>query len=67
MNGDEVDLLPARMVKEFAYCPRLFYLQFVRAVGARSEAAARWTGSRGVDVTPRGDMARKSSLPHQPG
>ncbi|MGH8525540.1 MAG: CRISPR-associated protein Cas4, partial [Gammaproteobacteria bacterium] len=25
------DLLPARMVNEFVYCPRLFYLEWVEA------------------------------------
>ena len=30
MNGDQVALLPARMVNEFAYCPHLFYLEFVQ-------------------------------------
>jgi CRISPR-associated protein Cas1 len=29
--GVEVDLLPARMVNEFVYCPRLFYLEWVEA------------------------------------
>lgn len=27
----EADLLPARMVNEFVYCPRLFYLEWVEA------------------------------------
>jgi CRISPR-associated protein Cas1 len=27
----ELDLLPARMVNEFVYCPRLFYLEWVEA------------------------------------
>jgi hypothetical protein len=29
------DLLPARMVNEFVYCPRLFYLEWVegRTIG----------------------------------
>ncbi len=28
---DVPDLVPARMVNEFAYCPRLFYLEWVQA------------------------------------
>ncbi len=28
MDGD---LLPARMINEFVYCPRLFYLEWVEA------------------------------------
>lgn len=27
----DIDLLPARMVNEFVYCPRLFYLEWVEA------------------------------------
>jgi hypothetical protein len=37
------------------------------AGGPSASAAARWTDSRGVDVTPRGDIAREASLAHQPG
>jgi len=29
--GDVPDLVPARMVNEFAYCPRLFYLEWVQS------------------------------------
>ncbi len=28
---DDDDLLPARMVNEYVYCPRLFYLEWVQA------------------------------------
>ena len=28
---DIPDLVPARMVNEFAYCPRLFFLEWVQA------------------------------------
>ena len=31
------DLLPARMVNEFVYCPRLFYLEWVEARFAESD------------------------------
>lgn len=27
----DIDLLPARMVNEYVYCPRLFYLEWVEA------------------------------------
>jgi CRISPR-associated protein Cas1 len=30
-HGGELDLVPARMVNEFSYCPRLFYLEWVNA------------------------------------
>ncbi|MEW5937619.1 MAG: CRISPR-associated endonuclease Cas1 [Candidatus Thermoplasmatota archaeon] len=29
-NGEAPDLLPARMLNEFVYCPRLFYLEYVQ-------------------------------------
>lgn len=29
MTGHELPLVPARMVNEFAYCPRLFYLEWI--------------------------------------
>ena len=31
------DLLPARMVNEFVYCPRLFFLEWVEARFAESD------------------------------
>jgi hypothetical protein len=37
------------------------------AEGPSASAAARWTDSRGVDVTPRGDIAREASLAYPPG
>ncbi len=33
-GGDGVPLLPARMVNEFAYCPRLAYFEWVDGVFA---------------------------------
>lgn len=35
--GDEPVLLPVRMLNEFTYCPRLFYLEFVDGLFAESE------------------------------
>lgn len=35
-NDDQVPLLPARMLNEFVYCPRLFYLEWVQAEWAES-------------------------------
>ncbi len=29
-NGQDTDLLPARMLNEYVYCPRLFYLEYVQ-------------------------------------
>ena len=36
MNTAVPDLLPARMLNEYAYCPRLFYLEWVQAEWAES-------------------------------
>ncbi len=36
-RGDTPDLVPARMLNEFAYCPRLFYLEWVQGEWAESE------------------------------
>lgn len=50
---DEVpDLVPARMVNEFAYCPRLFHLEWVQAQFADSDDVVEGRyRHRNVDVT----------------
>ena len=35
-EGDESDYLPARMLNEYAYCPRLFYLEYVDGLFAHN-------------------------------
>lgn len=35
-NGEVPDLVPARMMNEFTYCPRLFYLEWVQSRFAES-------------------------------
>jgi CRISPR-associated protein Cas1 len=35
-NSDALEQIPARMVNEYAYCPRLFYLEFVQGEWAHS-------------------------------
>ena len=55
---------PRRLIREAVPGGRE---QSTGAGGPSASAAARWTGSRGVDVTPRGDIARAASLAHQPG
>lgn len=40
MSGDEPELLPARMLNEFTYCPRLFYLEWVSAEWAPNDDTA---------------------------
>lgn len=36
-NGEERDYLPARMINEFVYCPRLFYFEQVEGVFLHNE------------------------------
>lgn len=47
---DQPDLVPARMVNEFAYCPRLFFLEWVHAQFADNTdtVEGRWV-HRAVD------------------
>lgn len=40
MSGDQPELLPARMLNEFTYCPRLFYLEWVSAEWAPNDDTA---------------------------
>lgn len=50
-NDSQTEQIPARMVNEFAYCPRLFYLEFVQKEWA--ESAETLDGSfvhRRVDI-----------------
>jgi len=35
-NSDALEQIPARMVNEYAYCPRLFYLEYVQGEWAHS-------------------------------
>ena len=44
MSGTELPLVPARMVNEFAYCPRLFYLEWIH--GEWEENADTLEGSQ---------------------
>lgn len=36
-TATEIETIPARMLNEFAYCPRLFYLEFVQGEWAENE------------------------------
>lgn len=38
--GEALELLPARMLNEFVYCPRLFYLEYVDARWAENDDTA---------------------------
>ncbi len=60
---NNVDLLPARMLNEFAYCPRLFYLEHVEGLFAENrftiEGAIRHkrVDQREDDLPPPADTA----------
>jgi len=61
-DGDQPELLPARMLNEFVYCPRLFHLEWVQKEWA--ESADTVSGSfahRRVDV-PGGDLPPPAEL-----
>ena len=51
VGGDEPELLPARMLNEFTYCPRLFHLEWVQKEWADSaDTLAGKHDHRRVDV-----------------
>lgn len=57
------DLIPARMLNEFTYCPRLGYLEFVQGEFADNLETLEGTfGHRRVDQPSRGEVP----LPRQP-
>lgn len=69
-HTDVPDLVPARMVNEFAYCPRLFHLEWVQAQFEHNAdtAEGRWR-HRAVDRTAgraplpaEGDLVKATSL-----
>lgn len=69
-ESDVPDLVPARMVNEFAYCPRLFHLEWVQRLFEHNAdtAEGRWR-HRAVDVTSGrmplpddGDVRRATSV-----
>ena len=45
-GAGQPDLLPARMVNEFAYCPRLAYMEWVQ--GNSPIAPIRWTAGSSI-------------------
>ena len=61
-SGDGPDLLPARMLNEFVYCPRLFYLEWVQSEWAdSSDTVAGASDHRRVDIE-RGGLPEPSEL-----
>ncbi len=64
-DDERLELMPARMVNEYVYCPRLFYLEFVQTEFADSEdtVSGRW-GHRRVDK-PSGEAPAASAIPRE--
>src|SRR5436309_12786816 len=61
------DYLPARMINEFVYCPRLFYYEQVQ--GAFVESADTLEGSfehRRVDTEPAADAPKPGGPAEEP-
>lgn len=60
--GDEVPLLPARMINEFVYCPRLSYLEWVQAEWADSADTTEGRFAHRRTDSPRGAMPEAEEL-----
>jgi CRISPR-associated protein Cas1 len=60
--GAEVPLLPARMVNEFVYCPRLAYLEWVQGEWAESADTTEGRFAHRRTDTPRGAMPEAEEL-----
>lgn len=58
---DVPDLIPARMLNEFAYCPRLSYLEWVQSEWAENLETNQGTfGHRVVDKPSRGEVPERT-------
>lgn len=61
---DVPDLVPARMLNEFAYCPRLAYLEWVQGEFADNlEVLEGRFGHRRVDVPSRAEVPDATAIP----
>ncbi|MFN7288837.1 MAG: CRISPR-associated endonuclease Cas1 [Acetobacteraceae bacterium] len=60
--GAEVPLLPARMVNEFVYCPRLAYLEWVQGEWAESADTTEGRIAHRRTDSPRGAMPEAEEL-----
>jgi len=60
--GAEVPLLPARMVNEFVYCPRLAYLEWVQGEWAESADTAEGRFAHRVADKPGGKLPEADDL-----
>ena len=62
-SGSDIPLLPARMVNEFAYCPRLAYFEWVDGQFAdNAETTEGRFHHRRVDQAPTRKSKRASAL-----
>jgi CRISP-associated protein Cas1 len=59
---DVPDLLPARMLNEYTYCPRLFYLEWVQRVFAPSEDTVTGSAVHERADRPRGELREESGI-----
>lgn len=65
---DVPDLIPARMLNEFAYCPRLSYLEWVQSEWADNLETHQGTfGHRVVDKPSRGTVPKGEASPESSG
>ncbi len=62
-EDDPVNVIPARMVNEFVYCPRLFYLEFVDRLFAENDDVAQGRHTHRRVDQPGGDL---DELPAHP-
>ncbi|WP_246523821.1 CRISPR-associated endonuclease Cas4g/Cas1g [Neoroseomonas eburnea] len=60
--GAEIPLLPARMVNEFVYCPRLAYLEWVQGEWAESADTTEGRFAHRRTDSPRGAMPEAEEL-----
>lgn len=63
--GHEPDLIPARMLNEFVYCPRLFYLEWVDRLWADSADTVRGHAAHDANDKRGGRMPPPITLIHR--
>jgi CRISPR-associated protein Cas1 len=61
-RNDTPDLLPARMLNEYTYCPRLFYLEWVQKEFAPSEDTVTGNMVHERADHPRGELRAESGI-----
>ena len=63
LNEAMPDYLPARMLNEFVYCPRLFYYEWVEGVFAQNRETIEGSLRHSKLDAGKGDLAPASELP----